>query len=137
MYPEEGRTDRGDSKLKDIKLISNTDPRIEWRADISLYKGWFDMLPGQIENNQRQRAVIASITERGTIPGALTEGVQWGEYLSGNLNMVQMSDQIQRRIQELVSGAGTGGIGLLPLFKVNEDGKVDLTLIDTATGEVT
>lgn len=55
-------------------------------------KGELKMLTGSAE--EKQRAIVASFTQRGSIPQLPDTGIQWAEFLTGDVGYAELNAQV-------------------------------------------
>lgn len=87
----------------DFLLKDYTDSASEPMIDFDLSSdGNLTTITGTAE--EKQRAIVAAFTQRGTIPQLPETGVQWVELLTGQVGYAEINSQILQAIHE---SAGT------------------------------
>lgn len=116
--------------MRDIKYITPEDPETaEWVLDIDIIEGYPDYVFKE-DMTQDQRAAVSAIMCKGTIPGALSEGVDWGNLYERNVSLVDIDNQVQRAIQSNVAGSGSISGSYFPLYE-QIDGKIKINVVKT------
>lgn len=110
--------------MRDFKLLTPTED--DWYLDIDVLDGQASLLEYASQTND-QRAAIATYLMRGTVPGALTVGVDWGSLYepgqSNNESLVGINDQIQKQMQEYIAvDNGLPTSSYQPMFVTTDEG---------------
>lgn len=106
--------------MRDCALITDVDNK--WYIDIDIVNGQPVYLIDDQTNDQR--AAVASVQAKGTIPGMLETGVDWAqmyvkEYQDG---LVNIDNQIKQNIQDTAYADGGVMKQYTPLFAQTEEG---------------
>lgn len=72
----------------------------------------------------KQRSIIATYLQRGTIPQLPDVGNQWVEFLTGTVMPNTLNTQIRKSIMEL-----TGQLSFLPKY-TNDNGKLKVEVVE-------
>lgn len=124
--------------MRDIAVTqkqSDADDPREWTIDIDVIDGYPTLLK-ESSMTMDQRAALASVMSRGTIPGKLSIGVEWSSLYSSDTakGWVDIDNQIKQNIQDYVSDpddAGSSKAGkYYPIF-IEQDGKISVQVINT------
>lgn len=115
--------------MRDIVVIYPTDRETQdWDTDIDIV----DMEPryvDEVNQTQDQRAAVAALIAKGTIPGDLSFGVDWSSLLNEENTLVSIDNQVRLQIASL---AGIGNpeqlVQYIPLYLQNKEGGVDVTV---------
>lgn len=100
--------------MRDLKLITGD----AFNLDIDIVDGYPVYL--DFENNtQDQRAAVAAYQAKGTIPGMLNEGVDWGALYESQDTMIQIDNQIKQNIQNKAGGSGAFNTAYVPIYAQN------------------
>ena len=113
--------------MRDIVVIYPEDPNNkEWDLDIDVVNGEPRYVTSD-GNTQDQRAAVAALIGKGTIPGNLTLGTDWGAYLNDQVSMLVIDNEVKRMISQLAgSGANNALRTYVPVYKKNDDGGMDI-----------
>ena len=77
----------------DFLLDEYVNNKLESVIDFNINdSGELKMLTGAAE--EKQRAIVASFVQRGTIPQLPTTGIQWAEFLTGTVGYAELNAQI-------------------------------------------
>lgn len=116
------------------KRPDENDPR-GWTIDIDVVNGHPTLLK-EYSMTMDQRAALASVMSKGTIPGKQSIGIEWSS-LYGNdttKGWVDIDNQIKQNIQDYVSdpdNSGSSKVGkYYPIF-VEQDGVISVQVINT------
>lgn len=85
-------------------------------------------VPVPEENNGRQRTTIAAFFQRGTIPGAEDEGADWTNYMTGDLTIVDIDNQVKMSIEKH-AGSALMNDSAVPVYIPNRDGTMNLNIM--------
>lgn len=108
--------------MRDIKYITPEDPtQHTWILDIDVIDGEADMVFKE-DMTQDQRAAVSAIMCKGTIPGALDEGVDWGSLYERETSLINIDNQVQKAIQANVAGSGSMTGSYFPLYDQSDSG---------------
>lgn len=108
--------------MRDIKYITPKNPEEQdWVLDIDVIDGEAEMVFKE-DMTQDQRAAVSTIMCRGTIPGALNEGVDWGSLYERETSLINIDNQVQKAIQANVAGTGSVDGSYFPLYSQGEKG---------------
>ncbi len=105
-----------DFLLKDY-VDDNKEPVLDFNLS---FDGNLITITGSAE--EKQRAIVAAFTQRGTIPQLPETGVQWAELLTGQVGYSEVNSQILQAIHE---SAGT--FAYIPKY-TSENGKLLVTI---------
>lgn len=94
--------------------------------DINVIDGYPEMLPYPNQTYD-QRAALSALQEKGTIPGMLDTGVNWGAIYSEEDTMLQIDNDIKKAIQNNVTSTGKIADSYVPIY-VNENGSIKVTV---------
>ena len=112
--------------MRDIVIIYPTAPDTSWDLDIDIVDGQprYVSEPGQ---TQDQRAAVAALIGRGTIPGNLTLGVDWGGLLTDQVFLVAIDNEVKQMISKYAAeGNDSQLITYVPIYNKNKKGGVDV-----------
>lgn len=108
--------------MMDLKVITPEDPETPWMLDIDIIDGY----PTYCEQTQDQRAGVASIISKGTIPGMLDYGIDWSLLLQQERDLTSIDNQVKQQIQELARPEDNKSY--MPLYMPQQSGRVDITV---------
>lgn len=112
--------------MRDI-VLRYPEEEEEWDYDIEV-QGGYPVYVYQESNTSDQRAAIAAALSKGSVPGNTSLGIDWGNLLVGNSNLIVIDNQVKRLIQAL---AGEGTIDSItqyvPIYK-NNGGSIKATV---------
>lgn len=99
-----------------------------WDIDIDIIDG-YPKYVAQADNTQDQRAALAALMVRGTIPGARDIGVSWGKLLDGEGSLLTIDNEVRRQIASLAAiGNDQQVTQYLPVYMQNKKGGVDVNV---------
>lgn len=110
------------------------DPR-EWTIDIDVIDGFPTFLK-EPSMSMDQRAALASVMSKGTIPGKQSIGIEWSSLYSNDTSKgwIDIDNQVKQNIQDYVSDpddTGSNKTGkYYPIFAEN-DGVISIQVINT------
>lgn len=82
------------------------------------------------EQTNDQRAAVACTIISGTIPSALSVGVDWGSvYDNLEENIVSLDNQCKQMIENCSTSDGTATTQYVPLYVPNDDGTISVTTV--------
>lgn len=112
--------------MRDIVITYPNNDEDEWNLDIDIIDGE----PRYVETvnqTQDQRAAVAALISKGTIPGELSLGIDWGSYLSGDVSLLMVNNQVRQQITRMAAiGDNTQLTSYMPIFQPNKNGGVDI-----------
>lgn len=118
--------------MRDIVLIFPSDSSdTSWNLDIDIVDG-FSRLVSYEDNTQDQRAAVAALIAKGSIPGNTDFGVDWKNMLQEGNSFLLIDNDIKRQISSL-AGLTTeeAQIQYVPIYKQNDKGGIDIQVCRT------
>lgn len=111
--------------MRDLKLITPTDPEAVWSLDFDIIDGRPQFVPYD-RNTQDQRAAVAAYMSKGTVPGKPDLGINWaGLYSGSEETMINIDNEIKRAIQQYAGIPEGPNSTYVPLYEI-KDGKIQL-----------
>ena len=110
--------------MRDIKVYSSD----KYDLDINIVDGMPEFLSADSQTND-QRAGLAAFITIGTIPGRLTDGVDWGSLYSQDSSYVDISNQISKQVQNYVTGNTPSEVSYLPLIFPDDNSKLVVRML--------
>jgi hypothetical protein len=86
-------------------------------------------VPKPDENNDRQRAAIAAFFQKNLIPSARDVGADWTGYLSGDVDIVQIDNQVKQSISQYAESPFYTETPV-PMYIPDENGRLGITLAE-------
>lgn len=117
--------------MRDLVVIYPTNDDVSWDLDLDIVKGQprFVSEPGQ---TQDQRAAVASLIGKGTIPGNLTLGVDWGSLLTDKVSLITVDNEVKQMISRFAAiGNDEQLVSYIPIYQKNKKGGVDVQVYRT------
>lgn len=119
--------------MRDFLLVVPEDRTTSsWFLDINIVDGYPEVMHFEGQT-QDQRAAVAAVMQRGTVPGMLEEGVDWTATLANDpkSTMITLDNQIKQNVNNLSarSDSSSGVTKYLPLYIQNKNGSIDVTLM--------
>lgn len=113
--------------MRDVIVIYPLDSEdTSWNLDIDIVDGYPRYVPEE-QNTQDQRASLAALQAKGTIPGMPERGINWGELLDNKETIIQVDNEIKAAIDE---NAGNEGVKqYLPIYNEDENGRVSVEVV--------
>lgn len=112
--------------MRDLVVIYPTNDDVSWDLDLDIINGQPDYVnePGQ---TQDQRAAVASLIGKGTIPGNLTLGVDWGNLLTDGVSLITVDNEVKQMISRFAAiGNDQQLVSYIPIYQKNKKGGVDV-----------
>lgn len=115
--------------MRDIVIIFPEDKNdTSWNLDIDIVDGQ-PRLVQEENNSQDQRAALAALMSKGTIPGAREVGVSWNDLLSNKGSLLSIDNEVKRQIAALAAiGNDEQLFQYLPIYKSDGKGGVDVAV---------
>lgn len=110
--------------MRDLKLYYTE----EQGFDINIVDGYPEDVDYE-NQTQDQRAAIGAVFEKGTLPGDLDVGVDWGRLYSKEDSMIDISNEVSAMVQRVAGGNGQADGTYLPIFVPDENGAVKVTVM--------
>jgi len=106
--------------MRDILLVTPTeDADVDWHVDVCITNGYMAEVAKDLMNSV-QRASVATIITKGSVPGQADIGADWAGYISGSENFFNCDAQVRNLINYF-----TGGL------------MIDVTKIVSSSGKMT
>ena len=116
-----------------MMIIVPTDKQADWYMDVDIIKGKATEVPGDFTNTKIQRAAVASVLARSSIPGRESIGADWAGLAAGKTSFVEVDNQVKANMEEY-SGASTLDSSPFPIYEKTEDGlRVSLVTLTKPT----
>lgn len=113
--------------MRDVLIVTPPDDKQDWNIDIDIVNG-VPRYVSTVENTQDQRAALAALICKGTIPGMNEEGITFGNILEDQDTLVDLNNQVQRQIQKYAAyGDSSKLIQYIPMYSMKE-GTVGITV---------
>ena len=109
--------------MTDIKIITTDE-----YFDINIEAGHPEYL-AQEQQNEAQRAALCAVISKGTIPGMLSNGIDWSALYQNESDLISINNQAQTQIQNYVDMRP--GANYMPVIMNDADG-VHVTVVRTA-----
>lgn len=117
--------------MRDIVIIYPSNDKESWSLDIDIVNNEprYVATEGMTYD---QRAALAAMISKGTIPGALEEGVNWDLLLSPSGSLTVIDNEVRRQINKYAaSGEGNNLTQYIPVYKQSQKGGVDVSVYRT------
>ena len=116
-----------------MMIIVPTDKQADWYMDVDIIKGKATEVPGDFTNTKIQRAAVASVLARSSIPGRESIGADWAGLAAGKTSFVEVDNQVKANMEEY-SGASTLDSSPFPIYEKTEAGlRVSLVTLTRPT----
>lgn len=117
----------------DMMIITPSDTSADWHMDIDIINGKGKEVPGGYKNTMIQRAAVASVLAKGTLPGREDIGADWAGLSAGKTSFVEVDNQVKANM-EVFAGASTLEESPYPVYEKTEDGlRVSLVALTAPT----
>lgn len=110
--------------MRDLKLRYIPDVGF----DIDIVDGYPEYVDYD-NQTQDQRAAVGAVIEKGTIPGNLNFGVDWGKLYNKEDSLVDIDNDVKRTVAAVAGGTGEASESYIPLYIPQEDGSVQVTVM--------
>ena len=114
--------------MRDVLIITPTDQSTaSWNLDIDIIDGVPDYVQEE-GNTADQRAALASVMMKGTIPGLPDEGVAWSDMYNSAANdtdIVTIDNQVKKSIQNNVA-SGSYNNSYTPVYSHDKKGNISV-----------
>lgn len=106
--------------MRDVLIVTPPAEGEGWNIDIDIINGMPRYVPS-VKSTQDQRAALAALICKGTIPGMEEEGVTFGNLLDDDNTLVDLNNQVQRQIQKYAAyGDEDTLIQYIPMYNIKE-----------------
>lgn len=106
----------------DMVVVIPSDPdKVGWKMDIDVDNDGNALTLDSEDEARMQRASLAAIMVKGTIPAAETLGADWGAYVAGNMSLLEIDNQIKGNMEKW-AGASTIASTPVPLYTPSDEG---------------
>lgn len=117
--------------MRDLVVIYPTNDDVSWDLDLDIVKGQ-PRYVNEAGQTQDQRAAIASLIGKGTIPGNLTLGVDWGSLLTDKVSLIAVDNEVKQMISRFAAiGNDEQLVSYIPIYQKNKKGGVDVQVYRT------
>lgn len=104
--------------MRDVLVVTPPSDEGGWDIDIDIVNGTPRYVPS-VKSTQDQRAALAALICKGTIPGMEDEGVAFGNLLDDENTLIDMNNQVQRQIQKYAAyGDEASLIQYIPMYTI-------------------
>lgn len=118
--------------MRDVVLTYPTDSSdTSWNLDLDIVDGYPRYVP-EADNTYDQRAAIASLIAKGTIPGNPNLGIDWTQAVGDNNSFLLVDNQVKQQIAALAAiGDENKQTQYIPVFKKDEKGGIGIQVYRT------
>ena len=96
--------------------------------DINIVNGYPEYVDHD-NQTQDQRAAIGAVFEKGTLPGHLEFGVDWGKLYDKENALVDIDNDVKQTVSTVAGGTGEAAQTYLPLYEPQPDGSIKVNVI--------
>lgn len=117
--------------MRDLVVIYPTNDDVSWDLDLDIVKGQ-PRYVSEAGQTQDQRAAVASLIGKGTIPGNPTLGVDWGSLLTDKVSLIAVDNEVKQMISRFAAiGNDEQLVSYIPIYQKNKKGGVDVQVYRT------
>ncbi len=111
--------------MRDVVLIYPTDTSdTSWNLDLDIIDG-YPRYVSEENNTEDQRAAVAALIAKGSVPGNPNLGIDWSQAMGDNNSFLLIDNQIKQQIASLAAiGSEEQQVQYIPVFKKDENGGV-------------
>lgn len=113
--------------MRDVVLIYPTDPTdTSWNLDLDIVDG-YPRYVSEEDNTEDQRAAVAALIAKGSVPGNPNLGIDWSQAMGDNNSFLLVDNQIKQQIASLAAiGNENRQVQYIPVFKKDENGGIGI-----------